>query len=80
MKFDFVINIDPGRHVVCDLCNEDWTDSPVSGGFIFGSYGVCPKCAPKFEKDVIECGEERYIRQRCPPHMSHADWIRDVVR
>lgn len=36
------INI--GDTVVCDFCNEDYTESLVAGGLIVGGYAVCPKC------------------------------------
>ena len=78
--FDVVVKMEPGDVVLCDLCNKDWTDSDVSGGLLFSSKGVCPDCAPKFEEDAKKEGEEDYIQGRCPENMSHADWIRDVVR
>lgn len=53
--------------VVCDLCNTDYTDSALKGGFLFGSKGVCPVCAPRFEGEVHACGEGRYIRGRAEP-------------
>lgn len=76
----FVVHMDVGDLVICDLCNKDWTHSKVSGGLLFMSKGVCPDCAPEFEKNVIKFNEQEYIRGRCPANMSHADWIRDVVR
>ncbi len=37
-------SIDIGDTVVCDYCNEDYTESEKTGGMIVGSYAVCPKC------------------------------------
>ena len=66
-----------GDSVLCDLCGKDWTASPVSGGFVFESKGVCPDCAPNFMKDIEKYGEQDYIRATCPEGKSHADFIRD---
>ena len=80
MKPDFIINVNPGRYVICDICNKDWTESDVSGGFLFGSKGVCPDCAPEMEKSIAKYNEQEYIVARCPEGMSHANWIRGIVR
>ena len=80
MKPDFIIHIEPGRDVICDVCGKDWTDSDVTGGFLFGSYGYCPECAEEGLKNIKKYNEEKYIKGFCPPEMSHADWIRDIVR
>ena len=74
------IIIDPGREVVCDLCNKDWTESTVSGGFLFESKGVCPDCAPGFLAEVKKFREEKFIRGVCQPTMSFANWIREACR
>jgi hypothetical protein len=37
-------SIDIGDTVVCDYCNEDYTESEETGGIIIDGYGVCPKC------------------------------------
>jgi hypothetical protein len=55
---------DIGDNVVCDLCNEDYTNSDALGGYIFESKGVCPKCAPEFIASVFKFKEERFIRDR----------------
>lgn len=49
-----VIKIDAGDEVICDSCNKsDAIDSV--GGFIDGSYAICPICACKWKprKNVI---------------------------
>lgn len=65
-----------GRDVVCDVCSEDWTDELESGGFLFGSYGYCPDCAPRGLETIKKYNEERYIRARCEEGESFADFIR----
>jgi hypothetical protein len=67
-----------GRDVICDLCSEDWTDRPESGGFLFVSTGVCPDCAPDFMRGIIKYKEQEHIRGRCPKDQSFADWIREI--
>lgn len=63
--------------VVCDICNEDYTNRPDSGGFVFGSYGYCPKCAKRSLPRIKSYDEEKYIKAFCPDNMSFADFIRD---
>jgi hypothetical protein len=65
-----------GRAVVCDLCSKDWTDSPLTGGFLFLSKGVCPDCAPRFMQDIVKYKEQEYIHATCPPGESFADMVR----
>ncbi len=74
------ITLEAGRTVLCDACNVDWTDSPVSGGIYYGTYALCPTCAPRWEADAVRIHEEAAITHRCPPNMSFADWVRDVLR
>jgi hypothetical protein len=64
-----------GRTVVCDICSADWTDRPEPGGFLFGSYGVCPDCAVEFLRGVKKHREERFITAMCGGE-SFADFIR----
>jgi len=66
-----------GNIVVCDFCNDDYTDSDKSGGFVFSSYGTCPKCAERMEAEISKCGESRYIVARCKEGQSFADFIRE---
>lgn len=58
---------DIGEVVVCDFCNEDYTDSDEPGGFLFGSYGTCPKCVPRIEIAAKHHNEEDLIRERALP-------------
>ena len=65
-----------GRAVVCDICSKDWTDSALTGGFLFLSKAVCPDCAPRFMADVVKFKEQKHIRGMCPPGEAFADWVR----
>lgn len=67
-----------GRIVLCDDCNADWTDRPEPGGILFQSKAICPDCTPKWLKSTAKYKEERFIRARCPPAMSFADWVREL--
>ena len=67
-----------GDIVVCDYCSEDYTESDEHGGFLFGSYATCPKCAAKMRPDIERYGEENHIRARCPEGKSFADFIREI--
>ena len=68
--------VNVGNIVVCDSCEKDYTDSSESGGFIFGSRGYCPVCAPRMMQRINHYGEEQYIKAYCPEGMSFADFIR----
>ena len=68
------IVIDPGNVVVCDFCSEDYTDSDEQGGILYGSYAVCPTCAPKMK------GRKGRLKATCPEGKSFADWVREDLR
>lgn len=72
------IIIEPGRKVLCDWCNADYTDRPESGGFLFGSYATCPECAPGMLESAVKFNELAHIRGYCPATQSFADWIRGM--
>lgn len=65
-----------GDLVVCDFCDEDYTQSSAEGGFIFGSKAVCPNCAERLGHLAMKHGELKYIRARCPEGVSFADFVR----
>ena len=65
-----------GDLVVCDVCNDDMTASPAIGGFIFGTYAYCPKCAASHLTKIREYGEEHMIRARAKPGEAFADFVR----
>ncbi len=71
--------VDVGRLVACDSCDTDFTDSPDSGGFIFESKGICPKCGPRYRQMAEQHGEwtERFVKAECPPGQSFADFVRE---
>lgn len=66
--------IDFGERVVCDFCNDDYTGNQTSGGVLFGSYAVCPKCTPKLLDDCATYGETDRITARCPADQSFWKW------
>lgn len=53
--------IDIGDHVQCDFCSADFTDSDEQGGFLFGTYGTCPRCAPRMLETIKRTKEEHFI-------------------
>lgn len=73
LRLDHVQDI--GHTVICDQCNEDYSDSEESGGFVFGSHGVCPKCAERMMASIRKYNEEKYIKAVCPEGMSFKDFI-----
>ena len=75
-----VINIDPGDTVLCDLCNEDYTNSDQPGGFLFSGKAVCPKCAPGFMKSVRGCRETRFIKATAKEGESFKDFVYRIRR
>jgi len=75
-----VYTLHPGDVVLCDDCGDDWTNSPISGGLLFGSKAICPRCCGKWEHDAKRYDEQRFIRARCPEHKSFADWVRQDLR
>ena len=75
-----VINIDPGDVVLCDLCNEDYTNSDEKGGFLFSGKAVCPKCAPKFMKSVKLYNEERFIVSEARSNETFRDFVYRIRR
>jgi len=68
--------IDIGRIVVCDSCNEDYTDSPRQGGFIFGSRAICPQCAGDWMASILLNGEQRMIKAAPQEGEPFADFVR----
>lgn len=68
----------PTEAVICDICDEDYTNSDISGGFLLLSKGVCPKCEPRLRASVKKYNEEWSIKGECPSGVSFADWIRSI--
>lgn len=71
------IEIEIGRMVLCDSCNEDYTDSTRVGGFIFQSQAICPQCAGKWMASIIQYNEQAWIRAAALEGQSFADFVRD---
>ena len=66
---------DMGNQVICDQCNQDYTNSVKCGGFIFGSHAYCPDCAARSLENIKAYGEEKYIKAYCPDDMSFKDFV-----
>jgi len=64
-----------GDVAICDTCGKDWTNNDQSGGFLFGSYAVCPDCAPKILENVDKYNERHAIKEFCPPNLSYWQWV-----
>jgi hypothetical protein len=69
--------LDPGDHVICDHCNEDYSTSNMEGGVIFQSKAYCPQCAPALLEDVRRFGEERFVRAVCPDGTTFKQFVLD---
>lgn len=72
--------IDIGRLVACDDCGADFTDSTVSGGFIFDNRASCPECGPKLLQRMQTRSALRFAMRAaiCPESMSFADFVRSI--
>jgi hydrogenase maturation factor HypF (carbamoyltransferase family) len=70
-----IIRIDPGNVVLCDLCNEDYTNSDEKGGLLFSSKAVCPHCLPDFMKRIKKHNEQKFIRAVAKPEESFRDFV-----
>lgn len=68
-------SFDIGETVICDSCDEDYTDSDLEGGLLFGSYAYCPKCSPGLVTRAKEYGEIGHIKAICPEGMSFRQWV-----
>lgn len=70
-----IIQVDPGKTVLCDLCNADYTDSEETGGMLFSSKAVCPKCAIEFMKSIKKYHEESFIKATAREGESFRDFV-----
>lgn len=75
-----IFDIHMGDVVLCDECNKDYTLSDDKGGLLFGSHGVCPKCAPAMEKSAKRYGETHFILSRAKEGETFRDFIYRVRR
>lgn len=67
-----------GDSVKCDCCDKEFTDSDVSGGFLFSGYAYCPECAVSHLPRIRGYNEECFITEHCPQDLSFADWVRKI--
>ena len=70
-----ILHMNPGKVVLCDLCNKDYTESEQKGGFLFNSTAVCPDCQDEFLASVKRFHEEEYIRAYATPDESFRDFV-----
>ena len=67
--------IDIGNVVLCDYCSEDYTTSNDTGGILFSSYAICPKCAPNALKSIKGFKEEAYIQSEAMEGETFRDFV-----
>lgn len=58
---------DFGDTVICDFCNDDFTNSLRGGGALIGSWAICPSCADK--------PENRSVSRRNPVGVPFKDFV-----
>jgi len=71
---------DFGDMVVCDWCDEDYTDSSDVGGLQFHSTACCPKCVPKVEELAKIDDEEHFILRRASEGQEFRRFVIDTLR
>lgn len=69
---------DIGQSVVCDFCNADHSEHSEPGGFLFGSYAVCPTCAKRALPEIQRDGDAGRIKGFCPPDKTFRDWVLEL--
>lgn len=63
MTEENVIVDDCGDEVICDFCNDDYTDSEEIGGCAIGTWAICPKCEKKLTEECDQsAGENETFR------------------
>ena len=55
MEWEVIATCDPGDEVICDFCNDSYTESEETGGSAIGTWAICPKCT----KDLKEEPDQR---------------------
>lgn len=73
-KIDWEIDI--GDAVICDICNEDYTNSEEIGGIVFADRAICPKCEARWRQIIRDQGEE--IDAECQVGMSFKEFILSI--
>ena len=69
-----VITLDIGDRVVCDGCNEEYTNSEEKGGILLNRTAYCPACAPRVIAGAKKYGEEMYLAYP-DPGLSFRDFV-----
>lgn len=67
---ELIEEYDIGDMVVCDWCNADFTAEPSSletGGFLFGSDGICPRCEDRARGYIEKFNEHHMIKAEAKP-------------
>ena len=58
-----VIEVDCGDEVICDLCNDSYTESEETGGCAVGTWAICQKCVGKLTEEPDQrAGENETFR------------------
>ena len=57
-----VIRLEAGNTVVCDSCNDEFTNSDKKGGVLFNRSAYCPNCAPNIISGAKKYNEEKYLQ------------------
>lgn len=70
----FVVHVDVGNRVICDMCGDEYTGKSDNGGILFGSKACCPVCTVRLLKS-LPFGEKENIKAYCPLGMSFYDWV-----
>lgn len=71
----YVTQTDIGNAVFCDCCNTEYTSRDDLGGMLFESKAYCPTCMSTRLPKIKALGEERFIREFCPPDMKYREWV-----
>ena len=58
--------VDIGRMVVCDFCNEDYTDSDATGGLLMGSKALCAKCVDRYSETLAQDADDGRVAFALP--------------
>ena len=73
------VAFDIGRTVVCDFCDEDYTDSDATGGLLMGSKALCAKCVDRYSQDLAQDADEGRVAFALPElGETFADFVRRV--
>lgn len=66
------------QKILCDICNEDFSNNDEKGGILFQSKAVCPHCTFQIEESLFRYGEERFIRKRAKKNQSFRDFVIEI--